>query len=203
MRPRGTDRVEVVVETGTASIGNQLGEWSFEEVALAREPSDKSPDLTLLIFQLGQDYADCEGKTIKVLCRWMGKHNRPISVFPIKFEGAREAEIARSQADVIPLLLGHIEHLHKSLASTLPTITTNYEKTLAMLSAQLEQSLAREAEPALPTDDERDEDRRERDVQAAAALRTLNEKLLPDIIDAAGAALTNYVTTGSVHGTKQ
>lgn len=189
-RPAGAQRLQLVHDTLPALV--TVADWERDEIDT--EGSQGDADLAVNILAAAQDFTDGEGEKCKFLIRWIGSKDRPLKVKshhvkPSDPEGETPQQTI-SDASVIRDLLRHLEAKERVMQSSLTTITQGYERTINMLSSQLEAAIKQlherpEAPPAAPL--VLTEEQREESIQRAEALKAFTGKL-PEVMDLALAA---------------
>ena len=189
-RPAGAVRLQLAHDTLPQPV--VVADWERDE--LDGEGSAGDAAIAEAILAASQDFTDGEGEKCKFLIRWIGKADRPIKVKSHHVKPTpsdAETTLAVTDSRVISDLLRHIEAKERVMQSSLSTITAGYEKTIAMLSSQLEAAIKQLHErPAVveapaPT---LTEEQREESIQRAKALEAFTGKL-PEVIDLGLAAL--------------
>lgn len=207
LRPAGAVRVELASET---AIGHtQVAEWSREEIEQA-DPAAGGIDYAETILTTCQEHADSEGTPLKFQIRWMGTHSRPLKLTTHRAVSAFETPAPEgpvTQDQIVRELLAHLGAKEKLLNAAFATITNAQERTLAILTAQLEAYARREIERHDPPPAVDSPEQREESIQRTEALRALTLKL-PDVLDLGIAALAqrflppgNPVASGPNGGT--
>jgi len=198
-RPAGAQRVQLVAD-GTAGTVI-VADWEREELdAMSDDPQE---DIAATMLTQAQEYTDGEGEAQKFLVRWLGSKERVLKVVrhhvaptPGEDSDAEASSNGITDASIIKdLLRAHLDD-RKVTNSSLATVTTGYEKTIEMLTVQLENAYkliadlrAQEAAPShTATVVEQTVEQREESIQRSEALKVLTGKL-PEILDLSVAAI--------------
>ncbi len=209
--PAGSVAVEMCVDTATGGLV-ELATWERDEVDELRGQADG--DVADAMITSAQEFADGEETRQKFIVRWRGKRGKFLKTAthwakPSDADGAEEGGLAPgiSDATIIRDLLRAGAEKDKVLLQTATAASRGaeasavvYERTIAMLSARLEQAyqtvdqLKAAAETsALPV--VVSEASEAESMQRTEALRALTEKL-PDLIDLGITAMANKLLAG-------
>jgi len=176
--------------------------WERKEVE-EEEADDKRNDIAATIIAQAQEYCDGERAPIKFLIQWMSGRDKAITHTTHRVVPSPESDQDGpatshvSDASIIKDLLCRLNDKDKILNTMIGTSTTAYDKTITMLTGQLESAYkqlnAQMSEPAaLPvvmTDEQKEES-----IQRAAALKAFGDIVtgkVPEGIDLLFAFLAN------------
>jgi len=157
-RPVGGGRVTCAVETALG-VGHAVAEWSMEQLDAAFQEGGTTDPATA-IMEACQDFADSDGNPTRFVIRWFGGHDRVLlslihKAVPQGESGGSEGVIKLESASPLGALLvanrelmGLVGTLHSRQNAALPQICQSYERAIALITAQLQASMQREAQLA-------------------------------------------------------
>lgn len=201
--PAGAQHVQLSVDT----ISGLCDVATWERSDVENIEADEESDVASSIIEQAQEWVDGEREPCKFQIRWMSEKCKPLRVATHRAtptaveEVEEETSSALTAAENVPAaMLALIRDLgrrdtekDKQMVKVLVTSTTAYDKTIAMLTGQLQSAYSQLAEKhgvstdaAVPVD--LSPEQREEVIQRAKALEAFTGKV-PDMIDLILAAL--------------
>lgn len=203
--PAGAQHVQLAID----GISGLVEVATYERSEVEDLEVDEDVDVAASILEQAQEWVDGEREPGKFSIRWMSEKGRALRVAthratpaPIEDAGGDDASAALTAENLPDAMLALIRDLgrrdtekDKQMVKVLVTSTTAYDKTIAMLTGQLQSAYKQLAEqhgvsPDAAVPVELTSEQREEVIQRGKALEALTGKI-PDVVDLILAAIAN------------